>query len=454
MKSVTRHWSAASRERRDVYRHGAVLGAITLGLLLIGKSVLAPLNAALALLPTGAPVSVDSFLVAGSAALGIARPTRDLPITLVTIDDALYAQWGRPCVTPRHELVRLIAAAAAQRPAAIVVDINLDCAETERACATGCEVDDFFRNYSGPPLILARGMYMETVPGQEPRVRTTRTAYEAGVASNSRISWAHTLYLTDADGAVRRWRHAWEACTDDGTETILGVPLRIAVALDGEGSVTQAPPRTGQCTFSSQTSPQHLLILGAPIIGNTQLASNATSPRVLPARHLLDTERAIAESGFYSLTDRVVIIGAIHGASGDIWRTPTGLMPGMELIAHTLRFSPQQLELGTGERSFSKPMTLIAFWTLATMAFALRPSLVVALAGIMAFFGIYVATNSYSRFDVFESLALSLWLFIEYAVVFAFWELFIDSGRYRGVRLLRLLLAKRLRLRDPEIKRG
>jgi CHASE2 domain-containing sensor protein len=253
---------------------------------------------------------------------------------------------------------------------------------------------------------------------------------------------------------VRRWRDAWEACTDSGTETVLAVPIRVTAVLTGQGSLAQAPPRTGQCTFSAQTSPQHLVILGSPIIAKAQL--NTSGPRVLPARHLLDPDRAIERTGYFSVAGRVVIIGATHAASGDVWRTPIGLMPGMELIAHTLRFAPiqieKQIEVPTGAPDYSKPITLAAFWVLAALAFVLRPGIVVIIAGMLSFVAIFVATGLFARFDVFESLALSVWIFVEYAVVVAFWALFRDVGAYRKWRSLRVLLAKRIRRADPESK--
>lgn len=452
--ALRKHWASASLRRKDGYRHASVLVVISLGFMLIGKTVLWPLDAALALLPVSAPLSVDSFLVAGSAVLGLVQPTQDVPLTLIEIDEALYAQWGRPCVTPRDQLARLIGLVAAQGPTAIVVDVNLDCAAATGCTAGGeCDLNAFFAAYRGPPLILVRGMYMETSPNSEPEVRASRTAYEDAIASNPSILWAHTMYLTDADGTVRRWRDAWEACTDAGTETVLAVPLQLSVSLSGGGSLTQAPPRSGQCSFAAQTSPQHLVILGEPIIGQTQL--NTRGPRVLPARHLLDAEREMERGGYFSVEGRVAIIGATHAASGDIWRTPIGLMPGMELIAHTLRFAPVQIERqleNPAARDYSKPITLVAFWLLAVFAFALRPSLVVILAGVLSFVAIFVATGMFGRFDVFESLALSLWIFVEFAVALAFWDLFREIGAYRKWRSLRVLLSKRVRIGDPEMK--
>ena len=454
MKFLRERWSSASARRKEGYRHAAVLSVITLGFVLIGKTVLWPLDAALALLPVGAPVSVDSFLVAGSAVLGIVHPNEDVPVTLIEIDDALYAEWGRPCVTPRDQLAKLIGLVAAQKPRAIAVDVNLDCA-TATVCNVGgdCDMNAFFTAYRGPPLVLVRGLYMQTGPDAEPEVRSSRTPYEDAIASNSNILWAHTMYLTDADGTVRRWRDAWEACTDSGTETVLAVPIQLAAALTGHASLVQAPPRTGRCAFSTQTSPQHLVILGAPIVGASQLST--AGPRVLPARHLLEVDREVEQGGYFSVEGRVAIIGATHAASGDVWRTPIGLMPGMELIAHTLRFAPAQIERklqNPEQRDYSKPMTLVAFWILAALAFVLRPGVVVILAGVTSFVAIFVATGVFGRFDVFESLALSLWIFIEYAVALAFWELFREVGVYRKWRALRVLLAKRMRSGDPETK--
>ena len=443
---------AAGGWRGDAYRHGLILALVTAGFIALGKAVLWPLDAALALLPASAPVSIDSFLIAGSAVLGVATPTGSVPVTLVEIDESLYAQWGRPCVTPRDQLARLIALAAAEQPSAIVVDVNLDCT-TAAACSPGgiCDLAAFFAAYRGPPLILVRGMYMETPANDQPRVRSSRTAYEDAVGGNPNVLWAHTLYLTDADGIVRRWRDAWEVCTDLGTETVLAVPLRVTAALSHRGSLTQAPPRTGQCTLAAQTSPQHLLILGPPISAQNPLNAPADAPRTMSARLLLDADRAVERGGYFSLADRVVLIGATHAASGDLWRTPIGLMPGIELIAHTLRFAPTQTQLKDGAE-YSKPIALTAFWLLAVLAFFLRPAVVVLISGVASFIAIFVATGMFSRFDIFASLALSLALFVEYAVVHALWELFGETKQYRRWRLFRALLAKRMRANDPEAK--
>ena len=74
------------------------------------------------------------------------------------------------------------------------------------------------------------------------------------------------------------------------------------------------------------------------------------------------------------------------------------------------------------------------------------------IAGIMSFVAIYLATGAFGRFDIFESLALSLWIFIEYAVAVAFWELFREMNLYRRWRRLRLLLSRRMRIDDAEMK--
>jgi hypothetical protein len=430
---------------------------ITAGFLLFGRGVLWPLDAALRLLPVPAPVSLDSFLVGGAAALGIVKPPAEVPVTLVAIDDALHAQWGRPCITPREAVTRLIGAVAAQRPSAIVVDINFDCELPNGAVCpaeTGCDLGAFFAGYTGPPLILVRGLYADSVGAAEPQVRVRRTAYEAAVASNPRIQWAHTFYVTDLDGTVRRWRDVWEACTDaDGTETLLAVPVRVTAALRGETSLPAEPSRAGNCSFDSQSSAEHLVVLGTPIVGAPASTGSATAnaaPRVLPARFLLDEERAVQPGGYFTVTDRVAIIGATHAASGDVWRTAIGLIPGAELIAHTVRFAPTQLGRAASG-GYSRTFVVAALWTLAALAFLLRPSLVVVLAGVASFTAIAIAAAA-ARFDIFESLELSLWLFLEYAVAFAFWMLYREVKNYRGWRTLRLLMSKRMRAADPEAK--
>jgi hypothetical protein len=225
----------------------------------------------------------------------------------------------------------------------------------------------------------------------------------------------------------------------------------VTVALRGEASLAVTPPRTGACTFVEQTSPEHLVVLGAPIVGRPIAPTASTAPRVVPARFLLETERGVEAGGYYSVAGRVAIVGATHAAAGDMWRTPIGLIPGVELIGHTVRFAPTQLDHRARSGLYSSPIVIASLWLLAIAAFALRPSLAVAFIAVVSFGAIAMATRA-ARFDVFESMELSLLLFIEYMLAFAFWTLYREVKNYRGLRTLRLVMAKRMRNRDPEAK--
>jgi CHASE2 domain len=242
----------------------------------------------LKLLPVEVPVSVDAVLASGSSALGIAPPHGELQVTLVDIDEALYASWGRPCITPRDRLQEVIAAVADRHPAAIVVDVNLGCGDR------GAALGGYLEKYAGPaPLILVRGLHVEQDPSNAVRqqVRMDATPYDDAVAANRSISWGHTFYSTDEDGTVRRWRDWWEACTDTGTATVPALPLRLLAVLPrgaGGAPPPQAPEHRGDCGLESQASPERIevvdpreraLVAAACWSTNLRLAASAPSQR-------------------------------------------------------------------------------------------------------------------------------------------------------------------------------
>src|SRR6185295_8784844 len=154
-----------------------------------------------------------SLLASSSSALGITPRQGELPLTLVDMDEALYASWGRPCITPRDRLQELIRAVADQHPAVIIADVDLSCVDGGAAPAS---LEAYLRSYgASAPLVLVRGMHVD--PGIAQQVRLDASPYDQAVAANPRISWGNAFYLTDQDGTVRRWRDWWEVCTENGT---------------------------------------------------------------------------------------------------------------------------------------------------------------------------------------------------------------------------------------------
>ena len=393
-----------------------------------GDSILA-VKHLLKLLPVEVPVSVDAVLASGSSALGIAPPHGELQVTLVDIDEALYASWGRPCITPRDRLQEVIAAVADRHPAAIVVDVNLGCGDR------GAALGGYLEKYAGPaPLILVRGLHVEQDPSNAARqqVRMDATPYDDAVAANPSISWGHTFYSTDEDGTVRRWRDWWEACTDTGTATVPALPLRLLAVLPrgaGGAPPPQAPEHRGDCGLESQASPERIVVLGPRIVGHARARADSGAPRIVPARQLLDPSYAVESNGYFSLENRVVIIGATHSGAGDAWRTAIGYLAGMELLAHTVRFAPLQLAESAPGAAVPLLMTLVAFLVLAVLFYVLRSVWAFPLAVFAIFAMIQVEVGMGGRYEAYGSIESALWLFVMYELLVGFTRILCSARR-------------------------
>lgn len=444
--------------RRDFKRH-ALVAALFVLLAFLGRIGLIPIQLIAAHVPHPHPFSVDAVLA--TASFAIHSPPGNVPITLVDIDDELYREWGRPCLTPRDRLMELIAAVAARKPRMIVVDISLGCAHDQACCAAGSTeaLAAFFRDYAGPtPLILVREMHVErTRPSGERNVIVDATPFDAAIEQNPHISWGHTFYVTDSDGAVRSWREHWEACqvgaADESTEAIVSVPSRVLSLLNaGSSEAPELPARTGNCELEKQPGPLHVLLLGPRVIGVGAERRESGAIRRVPARLIADPTRAVDEQGYYSLAGRVVVLGASHSSSEDKWRTSLGYIPGMELVAHTIRFSGAQMD--SSEHSYWRWVfqVVTAFLLLTVISFFLRPlaATITSVVTIVAF--ATICASWFGWLDIFEALEDAIWLFAGYHLLLALIHFVKDAGRYPRLRKARALLAERIRKGDPECK--
>ncbi|HYS04440.1 MAG TPA: CHASE2 domain-containing protein [Candidatus Dormibacteraeota bacterium] len=400
--------------------------------IIFGDSFLV-LRRVLELLRAEVPVSLDAVLASGSSALRIIpRHGGDVPLTLVDIDEALYASWGRPCITPRDRLRDLVQSVAARHPAAIVVDIDLSCMGSDRG------LEAYLKSYRGTaPLILVRGMHVEPDPGDAVRLRVKMdpTPYDDAVAANPRISWGHALYLTDEDGTVRRWRESWEACTGSGTVTIPAVPLRILAMLPQTPGAAQRPrllAHRGDCGLETQSSPEHLVVLGPRIIGQARVISDTGTPRVIPARQILNSSYAVEGGGYFALEGQVVIIGASHSGSGDYWRTALGYLPGMELLAHTARFAPILLTQAETGEWVHRLFVFLVFWGFVLLFHTFRSFWAFLLALLTIVGWILIMVGGYGRYEVFGSIESAIWLFVMYEPVIVITRVLCAAGDDEG----------------------
>ena len=427
-------------------------------LCLIGRPVLSPIVTTAGYASSGLPLSLDSLLAAASFA--ITSPPGTIDLTLVDIDEELYTAWGRPCMTPRSAVASLIDAVAARRPAGIVLDVGLACAAEGGTCPTdqACSLEDFLKSYKADvPLILVREMHIARSSAATPaRVWIDPSPFDAIVAANPRISWGHTFYLTDTDGTVRHWQDWWEACTTTGTETVPAMPLRVLAltnAASDPAAAPRPPLRRGDCSLEGQIAPTHMLILGDRIRAAHPERANEHTARRIPARQLLDSRYAHEDQGYYSMRGRVAIIGASHSGSADKWRTVNGYLPGLDVVANTVRFAATQLREET-QRSPWRPrlQRLVVFVLLVIVSFLLRPAVAAVVILWLAVTIAAISVHVFGWLDIFESVELAGWFFVGYSLVLMIMSFVREARPYRLRRMARIALADRLRREDPECK--
>jgi CHASE2 domain-containing sensor protein len=353
------------------------------------------------------PVNFDLALRTVSA--GWYQPRQAVPVAVVEIDQATHQAWGSPAVTPRNKLSELIDKVAVAAPAAIIVDIDLGWG--------GHDPDlpgfaDFLATYTGPPLLFPRRI--DPAPGGNRKAADT--ALDAVFATNPRLAWAHASFETDSGGKVRQWADWIEVCSDDGTYQLPSMPARLSVVLEPlpPGMVRATPPPlSGECRRDSDSRGQ-LLLVGPRFTGPEHRSLSAGAAAV-SALALLDPELDRDDAWLFG--NRVVLIGATYPASGDFWLTPSGVLPGVEMLAHTVRFST--LRMTPGWRSD------LAFRAAALAGFVLIALVTVYLVGLAMALGLITGTLLFvsvpiwlwQYYRVFEALEVAVLLFVFYKFV-------------------------------------
>jgi CHASE2 domain-containing sensor protein len=289
-------------------------------------------------------------------------PRNALPVTLVDIDDRTRDAWNARPKIPHAALAILIGIASERGAEAIILDVDLsgDTAEEPpdpqlRALLSAYPAD-------GPMLMLARRIvFSATTDGRMEPTSSLRTPYDAIVHGKPNIQWITTLNDIDRDRSVRRVR-LWQSVCAGGDSA--AYPSAALMA----GAMLLPPP-------SQAFSLQHFLservagdcenVAAAPAPWPGAQRQAATVPYILPdradARALFRVVRNGAETlvlrrvtagqivsvdgpdarpageiDAHPFTDRVVMIGASDAASGDVYNTPMGSMPGVLIIANSV----------------------------------------------------------------------------------------------------------------------
>jgi CHASE2 domain-containing sensor protein len=133
--------------------------------------------------------------------------------------------------------------------------------------------------------------------------------------------------------------------------------------------------------------------------------------RSVSATFLLDPEQARDDAQLFG--GRVGFIGATHLAAGDFWLTPGGVLPGVELLANTVRYAPlQRASPSLGVRVAHRALALLLFVFFVYVDWRLRglAALFVATLGTL----VVVATGlaAFEDLGVLDALEAAILLFV------------------------------------------
>jgi len=362
------------------------------------------------------------------ALIGRYDPKTILPLTLVAIDDATAAQptpnmetWGFSGSTPRDKLAAMLGVIAASAPAAIMVDVDLSDDKRDPAAVSSMDqaLQSFLSNYAGPSLIFVKRA--DTDSGGRIRLAPS-TLFDPLIAANSRLSWAHALYVTDPDGTVRRWTEWLVSCEPSGPLVLPSVPLRILANWPEQSAEHYPRPAAllaaGPCTPGAGKSPGHTVIYDEALLRTAV----APSPNVskISAWQLLD--RRVQRDDHALFAGRVVVVGGTRNGASDLWRTPVGMLYGVELIANTVRFAPGQLR----DSGYAMVYTLSFFALFCALKHYLRP-IVALVAGILLSTGAAYVAGPYVILDSIQSAIV---LFVELTIVEEIIILWLDAKSF------------------------
>lgn len=397
------------------------------------------------------PIDLDHSLRALS--LGWFASDRTIPVTIVDIDERTNRDWNSPAIAPRDQLVRMLEVVTAANPIAVVVDIDLswgdrvaDDDEPQRALL------EFFEEYRGPvPLIFPKRIE----PSLEGPRRAAASPFDAVFGNSPWLSWAHASFETDAGGAVRDWHEWLEICTSSGVEWLPSVPVRLAALVktlpDGLDRPAAMTAHGADCTQpgDESVSKAKRLLIGPRVTGEGRSAPMGDA-QTISASLLLDPEISRDDARLFG--GRVVFIGATHASAGDFWLTPSGVVPGVELLANIVRYAPLQAEMHGGKAGLAYRLTaLLLFAVFAGLQWWLRGVAALVLATLFTLGIVAIAVERYDNFGVFEAVEAAILMMILYKGAEFLLEYFdavktaharLAPGPWRWLRTLRAAIVR------------
>lgn len=334
-----------------------------------------------------------------------------LPVTLVDIDERTYRGWGLPPFTPREPLRQLLEVVTAAEPLAVVVDIDLSWGDfaTEQADQGAQRLRQFLEQYQGEAaLVFPKRIDSMSLAER----RAVASPLDDVFAANDRLAWAHASVETGGGGAVRSWRDWLAVCAAGGAEWLPSVSVRVLQAVAaGSHAPPDAPSSSPDCAASEESATAAQRLLVGP--GFRPNAAPKPDARVVSAALLLDPEIARNDAALFG--GRVVVIGATHPGSGDFWLTPSGVRPGVEMVANAVRYAPvQRGSQSHAQRLGYRALALLLFGTFILFERKLRGVPATVLTVGTALVTIAVAMTVTRNLAVFDALEAAIVLVVLY----------------------------------------
>lgn len=349
-----------------------------------------------------------------------------LPVTLVDIDERTYRDWGLPPFTPREPLAHLLEVVSAAKPTAVVVDIDLSWGDLkqEQADPGAQYLRRFLQQYRGPAtLVFPKRIESENSASR----RAVASPLDDVFAANPHLAWAHASVETGGGGAVRSWRDWLPVCNPTGAEWLPSVAVRVLQSVRSTGHATPVEPSSApECVNDdeSSTASQRLLI-GPGLASGTAPRPDA---KVVSAALLLDQELARDDTALFQ--ERVVFIGATHPGSGDFWLTPSGVRPGVEMVANAVRYAPvQHGGQTTVARLGYRVLSLSLFFMFVVLERKLRGIPATALTLLITLATIAAVMEITQSLAVFDALEAAILLVILYKALEMLCEAVVDIRR-------------------------
>jgi hypothetical protein len=359
------------------------------------------------------PIALDLSLRALS--FGWFDSDRTVPISVVEIDEGTNRGWGSPAITPRDQLTQILEVVTSANPAAVVVDIDLSWGHAGSADADpGLHVlRDFLQRYDGPaPLIFPKRID----PAADGTPHLAESPLDDVFERNSRLAWAHASFETGGGGAVRDWHDWLSVCTASGPEWLPSVVTRLEAMMSPlpKGLERPVPPMQARaCEAHGEPGGKTERLLIGPRVTGERRSAPRPDAQTVSASLLVDPEVARDDARLFA--GRVVFIGATHTSSGDFWLTPSGVLPGVELLANTVRFAPLQSERrGWAAKVGYRSAALLLFAIIVLAEWYLRGLVAFVVSTVSMLVLVMIALGLFGDLGVFDSVEAAILLFIWY----------------------------------------